>query len=40
LNATTSKVQITASDVGAQTVAQSVTLNQHNKNKLIPLYFN
>ena len=36
----TSKVQITVSDVGAQTIAQSVTPNQRNKNKLIPFYFN
>jgi len=34
-----SKVQITVSDVGAQTIAQSVTPNQRNKNKLIPFYF-
>jgi len=40
LSATTSKVQITVSDVGAQTIAQSVTPNQRNKNKLIPFYFN
>jgi len=39
LSATTSKVQITVSDVGALTIAQSVTPNQRNKNKLIPLYF-
>jgi len=38
LSATTSKVQITVSDVGAQTIAQSVTPNQRNKNKLIPFY--
>jgi len=35
----TSQVQITVSDVGAQTIAQSVTSNQRNKNKLIPFYF-
>jgi len=40
LSATTSKVHITVSDVGAQTIAQSVTPNQRNKNKLIPFYFN
>jgi len=40
LSATTSKVQITVSDGGAQTIAQSVTPNQRNKNKLIPFYFN
>ena len=39
LNATASKVQINVSDVGAQIIAQSVTPNQHNKNKLIPFYF-
>jgi len=36
LNATASKVQINVSDVGAQTIAQSVTPNQRNKNK--PLF--
>ena len=36
----TSTVQITVSDVGAQIIAQSVTPNQRNKNKLIPFYFN
>ena len=40
LSATTSKVQITVSDAGAQTIPQSVTPNQRNKNKLIPFYFN
>jgi len=40
LSATTSKVQITVSDVGARTIAQSVTPNQRNKSKLIPFYFN
>jgi len=40
LSATTSKVQITVSDVGAQNMVQSVTTNQRNKNKLIPFYFN
>ena len=40
LSATTSKVQITVSDVGAQTIAQSVTPNQRNKKKLISFYFN
>jgi len=40
LSATTSKVQITVSDVGAQTIAQSLTPNQRNKNKLIPFYLN
>jgi len=38
LSATTSKVQITVSDVGSQTIAQSVTPNQRDKNKLIPFY--
>ena len=36
----TSTVQITVSDVGAQIIAQSVTPNQRNKNKLIRFYFN
>jgi len=40
LSATTSKVQITVSDVGTQNMAKSVTPNQPNKNKLIPFYFN
>jgi len=40
LSVTTSKVQITVSDVGAQAIAQSMTPNQRNKNKLIPFYFN
>jgi len=40
LSATTSKVQITVSDIGAQAIAQSVTPNQRNKNKMIPFYFN
>jgi len=40
LSATTSKAQINVSDVGTQTIAQSVTSNQRNKNKLIPFYFN
>jgi len=39
LSATTSKVQITVSDVDAQNMAQSVAPNQRNKNKLIPFYF-
>jgi len=40
LSATTSKVQITVSDIDAQNMAQWVTPNQRNKNKLIPFYFN
>jgi len=40
LSATTSKVPIAVSDAGAQNIAQSVTPNQRNKNKLIPFYFN
>jgi len=39
LSATTSKVEISVSDIGAQTIAQSVTPNQRKKNKLIPFYF-
>jgi len=39
LSATT-QVQITVSDVDAQTIAPSVTPNQRHKNKLIPFYFN
>jgi len=38
LSAITSEVQITVNDVGAQTIAQSVTPNQRNKTKLIPFY--
>jgi len=38
MSATTRKIQITVSDVGVQTIVQSVTPNQRNKNKLIPLH--
>jgi len=40
LSATTTKFQISVSDVDAQAIAQSVTPNQRNKNKRIPFYFN